>query len=161
MIVLVVTLLLTLGAAATGPDLDAQVRAIADRLMCPVCQGRTVAESTSALAAQMRALIREKLRRGETAEEIVAYFRDRYGDTILAAPPREGLAAVAWALPVLAVAIGTVIVGWLLRAWTRPPGPGSTLPRIGMLPEEALRRVEEEVARLESGDVDRSGRDGG
>lgn len=100
-----------LAAQAAGAEaLDDRVRAVASRLMCPVCEGRTVADSTSQLAAQMRALIRERLARGEAEEEVVQYFVDRYGPSVLAAPPPRGSGLALWALPVLLVAAGAAYV---------------------------------------------------
>ena len=70
--------------------IDDQVREISHLLMCPVCQGQTVEESNSDLAEDMRRIIRKRLEQGESKEEIIAYFVDRYGETILAAPPAKG-----------------------------------------------------------------------
>ncbi len=106
--------LLALAAKPAGAELlDDRVRAVASRLMCPVCEGRTVAESTSQLAGQMRALIRERLARGESEEEVVRYFVDRYGPSVLATPPAQGLGVVLWAVPVLVLSVGAAYL--LLR----------------------------------------------
>jgi cytochrome c-type biogenesis protein CcmH len=102
----VVVLLSTLTAVATptfAQTLDDQVRHIASQLMCPVCEGRPVSDSPSELAGQMRAIIREKLQGGYSAEQIIAYFVDRYGESALAAPPPRGLGLIAWLAPVLAI----------------------------------------------------------
>jgi len=98
-------LLMTSGAAAQ--TLDDRVREVASRLMCPVCAGRTVAESPSELAAQMRDLIRRKLQQGESPEAIIAYFVDRYGEGVLSEPPRRGLGALLWVAPLLLI-LGSV-----------------------------------------------------
>lgn len=90
--------------------LDDRVRKVASQLMCPVCEGRPVAESTSELAGQMRAIIREKLQRGESPEQIVAYFVDRYGESALAAPPRGGLGLAVWLAPAVAILAGALFV---------------------------------------------------
>lgn len=108
-------------AGAAPPDLDERVRAVAGRLMCPVCEGRTVADSTSDLAAQMRAVIREKLARGESEDEVVAYFVDRYGPSVLASPPRGGAGWVLWLAPAALLAGGTGYVVYRFgrrRPWT-------------------------------------------
>ncbi|MDR7415221.1 MAG: cytochrome c-type biogenesis protein CcmH [Armatimonadota bacterium] len=103
-------LVLILTGVASAEGLDDRVREVASRLMCPVCAGRTVAESTSELAAQMRAIIREKLQRGEHPEEILAYFVERYGEGILAEPPRRGLGSLVWLAPVLTILGGAAYV---------------------------------------------------
>jgi len=87
-------------------SIDNQIREISYLLMCPVCQGQTVAESNSELATQMRAIIKQKLEKGESKEEIIAYFVNRYGETILGAPPPKGANWLIWILPALALLFG-------------------------------------------------------
>lgn len=87
-------------------SIDNQIREISYLLMCPVCQGQTVAESNSELATQMRAIIKQKLEEGKSKEEIIAYFVNRYGETILGAPPTKGANWLIWVLPALALLFG-------------------------------------------------------
>lgn len=107
-------------AFAQSSALDDQVRGIASRLRCPVCQNESVADSPSELAAQMRALIRTQLEQGESPEGIVAYFVSRYGEWILLDPPRKGLGWILWAAPaaVLLVALAAAVA--FIRRTVRP-----------------------------------------
>lgn len=98
---------------------DAQTFKIADQLQCPVCQGVTVAYSNSGLAQQMRALIKKKLEQGENQEQILQYFVERYGESILTNPPRSGFTLLVWLLPVIGLLLGAGIVGYVLRGWKR------------------------------------------
>jgi cytochrome c-type biogenesis protein CcmH len=95
-------------------DIDKEAREISYLLMCPVCEGQTVAESNSQLANQMRAIIREKLQEGKSKDEIIAYFVSRYGETILGAPPAKGVNWLLWILPAVALAAGGAIIGLFL-----------------------------------------------
>ncbi|HXF83728.1 MAG TPA: cytochrome c-type biogenesis protein CcmH, partial [bacterium] len=61
---------------AAAATLEDQVDAIARELMCPVCAGQTVAESSSTLAVQMRAEIRRRLLAGQTREQLTDAVRD-------------------------------------------------------------------------------------
>ena len=82
-----------LSAAPSLPQektLDDQANEISNLLLCPVCAGQSVAESNSNLANDMRQVIRKKLEEGQSQEEIMAYFIDTYGETILGAPPAKG-----------------------------------------------------------------------
>jgi len=72
---------------------------ISDELMCPVCQGQTVAESNSKLAISMREVIKSKLKNGESKEQILSYFVKQYGDNILAKPPLKGFNMLLWLVP--------------------------------------------------------------
>ena len=103
-------------AFAQSSGLDEQVRAIASRLRCPVCQNESVADSPSELAAQMRALIRTKLEQGESPEAVVAYFASRYGEWILLDPPRKGLGWILWTAPAVVLVVGlAAAVGFIRR----------------------------------------------
>lgn len=143
-------LFLAIGTAPVAQDVDARTRAVAGQLLCPVCQGRTVADSTSQLAAQMRGLIREKLQAGESPEAIVSYFVERYGESILAAPPRRGLNWAVWLLPVLAVGAGLMFVLYRLRDWAATDVAVETGEDRSLDPAIA-RRLEQEIERLERG----------
>ena len=116
------------GDQTVGPTLDDKAFAIANELQCPVCQNETVAFSPSSLAAQMRQLIREKVRQGDTREQILQYFVDRYGDSILTQPPKSGFNLLAWFMPFAGVVLGLVIVLSVLRVYRPRPAPTVELP---------------------------------
>src|SRR5690606_25917718 len=80
-------------------EIDIQVREIAKTLRCTVCQTENIWESGAPLAQQMRGVIRERLARGHSEEEIRAYFLSRYGDYILMEPPKHGVNWLIWVAP--------------------------------------------------------------
>ncbi len=124
LILLVVTVLMTPPSLAAAPSLDDQVYDIASQLMCPVCAGQTVAESNSPLAQQMREQIRVRLLRGESHDEIIAYFVSQFGESVLAAPPKRGVGLALWLAPVVALAIGVIVmIRYLRRITGRPASP--------------------------------------
>lgn len=122
-LLLAAVLVSLLNAVAVAQTLDERVRDIARSLMCPVCEGQTVAESSAELAEQMRVLIKEKLQQGEGREEILAYFVSRYGESILAAPPKRGFNLVVWVGPFAVLLLGATLAINTLRRWTRPRRP--------------------------------------
>ena len=85
-----------------------------------MCQGESIQDSPSELAQQMRTLVRDKLRAGETPDQIKAYFVSRYGEWILLEPKMTGLNIALYALPVLLVIGGIFMVVFLVRRWTKP-----------------------------------------
>lgn len=95
-------------------SIDDEAREISYLLMCPVCQGQSVAESNSELAKDMRSIIRQKLEAGESKEEIINYFVNRYGESILGYPPVKGVNLLLWILPALAVLFGGIGIGLFL-----------------------------------------------
>jgi len=107
-------------SVSTDSALEARTSAVAATLRCPVCQGESIQDSPSELAQQMRAVVRERLRAGESPEEIKAYFASRYGEWILLEPKMTGLNIVLYVLPVVLVIGGLILVVALVRKWTRP-----------------------------------------
>lgn len=120
---------LLLGAAAPAQEeLQDRMRAVASGLRCPVCQNLSVAESTSELARDMRALIIDQLKAGKSPEEIRAYFVSKYGQWILLSPTPRGVGLVVWVLPALAALAGVGGATWALRRWARHPTPPPRVP---------------------------------
>lgn len=119
--ILFLTLLipLTLGAVSSGPDMEMQVRHIADLLRCPVCRGVPISESPSALAQDMTTVIRQKLAEGQTEEQILEYFVEHYGEWILLKPKPHGLNLVIWILPYVLLTAGIGVLAFLVSKWTR------------------------------------------
>jgi cytochrome c-type biogenesis protein CcmH/NrfF len=105
-------------AAASGAR---EAHEIAAGLRCLACEGETVADSTSPVAAGMREVIDDQLAAGRTEEQIRAWFEDRYGPDVLADPPRQGIGALLWARPCAALLTGLVVATRALRRPTRAP----------------------------------------
>src|SRR5207237_4089064 len=97
-------LFVLLCSVALAQDLEDEARGIARELACPVCQGLSVADSPAPLALEMRQLIRDRLQAGDNRQQILSYFADRYGDSVLLSPPRTGFTALAWIAPYLGLA---------------------------------------------------------
>lgn len=89
-------------ATSTGRGSAETARDIAADLACPSCEGQSVAESDSPVAAGMRETIARQLAQGRTPEEVRAWFTNRYGAEVL----RPGSASVP--LPLSAVPVGVV-----------------------------------------------------
>ena len=137
-------------APPSGAELDALTARVADQLRCPVCRNQSVGESTSELARQMQAEIRRRLARGETPEEVRAYFVSRYGEWILLQPPAKGINLLVYLLPVVALLAGAWIVFRLVRRWSEDgaseatePATGPSTDRTGELSAEEEQRLRE------------------
>lgn len=144
-------LLLALPPGVAGEVSAEEVELIALQLRCPVCQNLSVADSPSEMAKEMRGLIRERLERGETREEVHAYFVSKYGEWILLSPRASGFNLVVWLLPLAAVLGGAVALVAVLRRWNRRAR--HRLEGVGHpLPDPAyLERVRRELEATEGG----------
>lgn len=136
---LIVALFAVAVAVGAAPVDEAQVTAIASQLRCVVCQNLSVADSPSEMARQMRGVIRERLARGETPEQVMAYFVDKYGEWILLSPRPQGFNLVVWVAPFAGLFAGLGIVLLVVLRWTRRP---PTAP-------EALAPADRERVRAE------------
>ena len=143
--VLSLLLIVSAGAAlrqANQPVAQSQLEraaAIADTLRCPTCQGLSVADSPSSIAAGMRQIIAEQVAQGRSAEQIRQFFIDRYGPWILLSPPGDGLGFLVWMLPVGVVAAGAVAATFVARRRRRESLPAPT-PAQRQAAEQAYRR---------------------
>ncbi|MFQ5745663.1 MAG: cytochrome c-type biogenesis protein CcmH [Gemmatimonadota bacterium] len=107
--------------AATSREaaaVDARAAEIAAELRCLVCRGQSVLESSSELARQMHALIREQVAEGKSEEEIKAYFVSRYGEWVLLQPPARGVNLLVYGLPLAAIVGGAIFLRGRFRRWT-------------------------------------------
>jgi len=119
-----VVLFAAISRVAHADQIDDETRRIGKQLQCPVCSGAAVSDSPSELAGQMRNVIRARLQAGESEEQIVAYFVERYGDGVLLEPPRRGIGLLVWIAPLGALAAGGLLLWRVLRSWLRPrPSP--------------------------------------
>lgn len=110
----------TMPATPADSALEAQTTALASELRCPVCQGLSIQDSPSELALQMRDVIRDQLRSGQSPAQVRQYFLDKYGEWILLEPKPEGFNLLVYLLPVAALLAGVAIVWRAVRRFTSP-----------------------------------------
>ena len=113
--VLLLTTSVASGTAAAAPPSDDAVRRVASQLRCVVCQNLSVADSPSEMARQMREVIREHLAQGETDEQVIAYFEERYGPWVRLSPGGW----LVWVLPFAGLFLGLGVVLLVTVRWTR------------------------------------------
>jgi cytochrome c-type biogenesis protein CcmH len=93
-------------AALGDPAQEARAQALEMEIRCVQCQNEPIAQSTADIAADMRALVRERVAAGDSDEEIRAFFRARYGDFVLFRPPWDGRTWALWLAPMLLALCG-------------------------------------------------------
>ena len=132
------------GSAAAEPPNAADLEA---ELVCPVCE-TTLDQSNAPVAERMKSFIRVRIAAGDTEAEIKDQLVAEFGPGVIATPPKSGFGLLAWLLPLVALVVGAVVVGLLVRGWSRRRGsvePDAAAP----LDPELERRVDEELARFE------------
>ena len=89
---------------------ELRARNISKNIRCMICQNQSIDESNASLAKDLRILIRNKIKEGDSNDEIYKFLTDRYGDFILLKPPLKTSTLALWFLPFLFFIIGTFII---------------------------------------------------
>lgn len=141
-------------ARAQGPNLDDEVNRIAKGLYCPVCPNTPLDVCSTQACVQWRALIKEKLQKGETEQQIRDYFVAQYGEQVLGAPPPQGFNWLAYILPAAGIVLGATVAWFTVRQWlAQSQTPRSPAGRTGgaapvetpAIPKEYADRIEKDL----------------
>jgi cytochrome c-type biogenesis protein CcmH len=115
-------------ALAVQPDevlkdqgLEHRAREISSGLRCLVCQNQSIDESDAPLARDLRILVRDRLKEGDSDAQVRDYVVQRYGEFVLLKPVFALHTAILWLTPVLVLILGVVgLYGVLRRRRDRP-----------------------------------------
>jgi cytochrome c-type biogenesis protein CcmH len=118
-------------ALAVQPDevlsdanLEARARALSRELRCMVCQNQSIDDSDAPLAKDLRVLVRERLTKGDSDEQVMDYLVSRYGEFVLLRPTFEWHTAVLWLTPLIVLLVGGVaLLTTIRRRRVAPPSP--------------------------------------
>ena len=102
-------------AAAVQPDemlkdsaLESRARDLSRELRCMVCQNQSIDDFEAPLARDLRLLVRERLIKGDSDQQVLSFLVSRYGEFVLLRPPLEWHTLLLWGLPPAALAAGTI-----------------------------------------------------
>lgn len=83
------------------PALEARARALSAELRCMVCQNQSIDDSNAELARDLRLLVRERLKNGDSDEAVIEYVVSRYGEFVLLNPRLRGETLLLWGAPIV------------------------------------------------------------
>ncbi|MCW8857316.1 MAG: cytochrome c-type biogenesis protein CcmH [Kangiella sp.] len=83
---------------------------IISELRCPKCQNQTIADSDASLSRDLRFIVQQKVKAGETKGQILNYMQERYGDFVLYDPPLQPANYILWFSPLIIFLIILVVV---------------------------------------------------
>ena len=131
--ILIALLALAAPALAVQPDemlqdpaLEARARALSRELRCMVCQNQSIDDSDAPLARDLRLLVRDRLRAGDSDQQVIDFLVARYGDFVLLKPPFTWHTMLLWLTPLLVLAAGgagLLRLARARRAAAHPPAP--------------------------------------
>src|ERR1051325_11721398 len=88
------------------PKLEARAREVGQELRCLVCRNQSIDDSDADPAHDLRVLGRDRIKAGDSNDQVIAYIRSRYGDFVLLRPPVETETLLLWGGPALILLLG-------------------------------------------------------
>lgn len=83
------------------PKLEARFQKLIAELRCPKCQNQNLAGSDSDLSKDLKRIVYEKVKQGESDQQILMFMKQRYGEFILFNPELNQSNAFLWAGPII------------------------------------------------------------
>lgn len=94
-----------------NPKLEARARTISSELRCMVCQNQSIDDSEAPLAHDLRLLVRDRLVKGDTNQQVLDYLVARYGEFVLLKPVFAWHTLILWiAAPGILIIGGVVLI---------------------------------------------------
>ena len=90
------------------PNLEARARHLSEELRCMVCQNQSIDDSAAPLARDLRLLVRERLTKGDSDNQVLDFLVARYGEFVLLKPRFELHNLLLWGLPPVVLVAGMI-----------------------------------------------------
>jgi len=110
-------LLLFMVGAGNTPD---RYQQLGHKLMCTCSCGQVLLECNHVgctVSTQEEGELRTALERGDSDQLILQNFVQKYGPTVLAAPPESGFNLVAWIAPGVVFLLAMFVTALVIRKW--------------------------------------------
>lgn len=119
----------------SDPIQEKRAETIGAQLRCLVCQNESIEDSSADLAKDLRYVVREHVRKGESDQQIIAWMVNRYGNFIRLAPPFSLSTLILWGMPGLALLIAFL---FCFFAWRKQNAP---LPALNYEEKQRLKTL--------------------
>ena len=135
-IVQVSLLVLALFTFMGAGDDSGRFNDLGHKLMCACGCGQILLECNHVgctYSDRMRGELAAAIDRGDSDDLSLQSFVQKYGPTVLAAPPTTGFNRVAWVMPFAALVFGILLTVYIVRAWKSRPAaaPSGVAPVTG------------------------------
>jgi cytochrome c-type biogenesis protein CcmH len=120
------------------PALEARARTISEGLRCLVCQNQSIDDSEAPLAKDLRLLVRERLKAGDSNEQIVDFIVARYGEFVLLKPRFETHTLVLWLATPAVFLVALLIIA---LAYRRRRAEATNPPALSVAERRKLKRL--------------------
>jgi cytochrome c-type biogenesis protein CcmH len=122
--------------------LEARARMLSGELRCMVCQNQSIDDSDAPLARDLRLLVRERLKGGDSDAQVLDFLTARYGQFVLLKPRLGWDTALLWGAPA-----GVLLVGGLAIVIALRRRKDLSVPAAAPLTDEETRRLNELAGR--------------
>jgi cytochrome c-type biogenesis protein CcmH len=114
-----------------------------------VCQNQSIDDSDAPLARDLRVLVRDRLKAGDSDEKVLDFLTARYGEFVLLRPRLRWNTALLWLAPaaVLAIGAGLLIVFLRRRSTVEQPLEAKLSEAEQARLAEIVRRAEQSTAK--------------
>lgn len=124
----------------SDPVLEKRARELSSEFRCVVCQNQSIDDSAAPLAKDLRLLVRERLKAGDSDEAVRSFVVARYGEFVLLKPPLSLHTLALWLAPFLVLLLG---LGLGLRTILRRPDEAATVAAQKSLSAEEQARLQD------------------
>jgi cytochrome c-type biogenesis protein CcmH len=144
---LALLVILAANSLSLAADRNERIRTLSGNFIC-VCSCRQLLNACNHFncpsSGPMFAELGKMVDEGTTDKEVIAHFVDKYGSTVLSAPPVSGFNLTAWITPFAALVIGALIAIYFLRQfrsrWAGAPESTADLTKYQGKVEEELKK---------------------
>lgn len=142
--------LLTLASPAiAAPPRQTTVHDIEDEVMCPIC-GTLLELADSPQAKREKVYVAKLVAAGKTKAGIKDALVAQYGPSVLALPKASGFDLSAYLVPILAIAIATIVLAFSVARWRRDGKRSLPGEKTAPAPRgEDAERLEEDLSRYD------------
>jgi cytochrome c-type biogenesis protein CcmH len=127
----------------TDPSLEGRARNLSKELRCMVCQNQSIDDSDAPLARDLRLLVRERLKDGDSDRQVIDFLVARYGEFVLLKPRLSLHTALLWFGPPALLCGGALALFLIARRRNRRGPDEQVKPEGGDLtPAEQARLAE-------------------
>jgi cytochrome c-type biogenesis protein CcmH len=98
------------GEMLSNPALEARARALSKDLRCMVCQNESIDDSGAPLAHDLRVLVRDRIKAGDSDAQVLDFLVARYGEFVLLKPRLSWHTVALWGLPPAVLLVGAIVI---------------------------------------------------
>lgn len=113
----VILMISVMGVYAQSSVTQDDVDEIASRMYCPICENEPLDVCYNPTCIQWKREIRDLLEEGNTADEIINSFVDRYGEHVVGVPQDPFLRALSFGAPILGTILALIMGLLTFRRW--------------------------------------------